>query len=551
LSRNAGFISRMPPHWTVMRLLFVAVLVGLLLYLINPRHTIWYNAQLLALDDAGTKASAVSWRRGIIEAMGSDADVLANKRWYTRVRDMRQQTVLPGLIDVHSHFPAIGVEEITVDIASPPLGTVQSLEQLYKKISTAAQLSEKEEWIIGFNYDQASLQEGTHPTLAELDRIVPSHPVYVYHSSGHMGVANSAGLKKLGLRPADNPSGLLQESAAPSMARLLSDIGLFKQWKVFQAARQRYLAAGITTVNSGAASPGLTWGLRLASALGFIPLRVVVNSLVQDDLPGLRFDSDIYTSGATKVIVDGSPQGFTALLTDRFYNPPNVLHVHGRQLVSAKDLNLLVQRHADAGVQLALHGNGDAAIDLILDAIEAAGLDRTRDHRSIVIHAQTARRDQLARMAELGAVPSFFVSHVYYWGDWHAERVLGPEKAQHISPTGWAIEEDLRFSLHTDSPVTPVSLLAVLQYAAERRSFSGRSLGPEHRLDVVTALRAVTLDAAWQHFLEEKVGSLEVGKFADLVALSRNPLDIPVSELTTIKVLTTVIDGEVEYMLQE
>ena len=532
-------------------LLLVVASMALLIYLINPRHHIWYNAQLVTLDNAGTQASAVSWRRGIIEAIGSDVEVLANKRWYTRVRDMRQQTVFPGLIDVHSHFPAVGVEEITVDIASPPLGTVQSLQQLYGRIASAVEQSEEGEWVIGFNYDQASLVEGQHPTLAELDRIAPSHPVYVYHSSGHMGVANSAGLSKLGLRAVDNPSGLLQESAAPSMARLLSDIGPFKQWKIYQAARQRYLAAGITTVNSGAASPGLTWGLRLASAVGLIPLRVVVNSLVQDDLPGFRLDSDIYTSGATKVIVDGSPQGFTALLSERFYNPPNLLHVHGKQLVSVKDLNALVQRHADAGFQLALHGNGDAAIDLILDAIEAAGLDKTQDHRSIVIHAQTARRDQIARMAELGAVPSFFVSHVYYWGDWHSERVLGPEKAQHISPTGWAMEEDLRFSLHTDSPVTPVSLFAVLQYAAERRSFSGRLLGPEHRLDVATALRAVTLDAAWQHFLEDKVGSLEVGKFADLIVLSQNPLDTPLSELTGIQVLTTVIGGEVEYMLQE
>jgi len=514
-----------------MWLVLVLALIGLLIHLINPRHHIWYNAQLMTLDDAGTQASAVSWRRGVIEAIGSDAEVLENKRWYTRVRDLRQQTVLPGLIDVHSHFPAVGVEEITVDIASPPLGTVQSLDQLYERISTAAEQSADEEWVIGFNYDQSSLREGVHPT--------------------HMGVANSAGLEKLGLKPEDNPSGLLQEAAAPSMGRLLSDIGPFKQWKIYQAARQRYLAAGITTVNSGAASPALTKGLRLASAVGLIPLRVVVNSLVQDDLPGFRLDSDLYTSGATKVIVDGSPQGFTALLSDRFYNPPNKLHVHGKQLVSVEKLNALVQRHADAGFQLALHGNGDAAIDLILDAVEAAGLDNTKDHRSLVIHAQTARRDQIARMAALGVVPSFFVSHVYYWGDWHASRVLGPEKAQHISPTGWAIEEDLRFSLHTDSPVTPVNLFAVLQYAAERRTFSDQVLGPEHRMNVASALRAVTLDAAWQHFLEDKVGSIEVGKFADLIVLSQNPLTTPVSELTRTKVLTTVIGGEVEYMLQE
>jgi hypothetical protein len=201
-----------------------------------------------------------------------------------------------------------------------------------------------------------------------------------------------------------------------------------------------------------------------------------------------------------------------------------------------------------AGRQVAVHANGDAAIDDILDALAAAQVgDPQLDARPILVHAQTARPDQLDRMQQLRAIPSFFVLHTYYWGDRHRERFLGPERAARISPTHTAQQKGLRFTLHCDTPVVPMEPLRLVWAAVNRRTTSGQELGPEERIDVSSALRAITLDAAFQHFEEDLKGSLEPGKLADLVILERSPLEVPAEEIAEIPVLETIVGSESVY----
>ncbi len=198
-----------------------------------------------------------------------------------------------------------------------------------------------------------------------------------------------------------------------------------------------------------------------------------------------------------------------------------------------------------AGLQVAIHANGDAAIDDALDAIEAAQLgDPELDARPIIVHAQMTRPDQLDRMKKLRVIPSFFVLHTYYWGDRHRERFLGPERAARISPTHTAQEKGVRFTLHCDTPVVPLDPLRLVWAAVNRRTTSGQELGPEERIDVTSALRAVTIDAAFQGFEEDSKGSLEPGKLADLVILGRSPLAENPADLAAIPVLETIIGGE-------
>jgi hypothetical protein len=194
---------------------------------------------------------------------------------------------------------------------------------------------------------------------------------------------------------------------------------------------------------------------------------------------------------------------------------------------------------------VAIHANGDAAIDDALDAIEAAQAgDPELDARPVIIHAQMTRPDQLERMKRLRVIPSFFVLHTYYWGDRHRERFLGPERAARISPTHTAQQLGVRFTLHCDTPVVPLDPLRLVWAAVNRRTTSGQELGPEERIDVTAALRAVTIDAAFQHFEEDSKGSLEPGKLADLVILGRSPLAEPPESLASIPVLETVVGGE-------
>jgi predicted amidohydrolase YtcJ len=249
--------------------------------------------------------------------------------------------------------------------------------------------------------------------------------------------------------------------------------------------------------------------------------------------------------GAVKLVADGSIQGYTGYLSEPYHVPPgDDPGYRGYPRIPREALFERVARQHARGLQLAVHGNGDASIDDILDALEAAQRDDPRaDARPVVVHAQMARPDQLDRMAALGAVPSFFVLHTYYWGDRHRDVFMGPERAARMSPARSAEERGIRFTLHADTPVVPMEPLRIVWAAVNRRSASGASIGPGERIGVMRALRAVTLDAAHQHFEEADKGSLEPGKLADLVILDRSPLDDPTG-IDRIRVLETWIGGE-------
>jgi hypothetical protein len=247
-----------------------------------------------------------------------------------------------------------------------------------------------------------------------------------------------------------------------------------------------------------------------------------------------------------KLIADGSIQGYTAYLREPYFVPPAADPAErGYPRYPKQELAERIATYRAAGLQVAVHGNGDAAIDDILDALEAAQRgDPQLDARPIIIHAQMTRPDQLDRMKQLRAIPSFFVLHTYYWGDRHRERFLGPERAARISPTHTAQQKGVRFTLHCDTPVVPMEPLRLVWAAVNRRTTSGQELGPEERIDVNSALRAVTIDAAFQHFEEDLKGSLEPGKLADLVILGRSPLAIPEEEIADVPVLETIIGGK-------
>ena len=252
--------------------------------------------------------------------------------------------------------------------------------------------------------------------------------------------------------------------------------------------------------------------------------------------------------GAVKIVADGSIQGYTGYLSEPYYTPYHGdADYRGYPSLSREELFAQVEALHKAGYQLAIHGNGDAAIEDILDAFEAAQKAHpVDDPRMILIHAQMARQDQLARMKKLGVTPSFFTAHTWYWGDRHRDIFLGPERAAQISPSRWAQEYGLHFSSHLDTPVTPMQPLQAVWSQVFRITTGGDVLGPEQRISVMDALRAVTLDAAWQVFQEDNRGSLNPGKYADLVVLSGDILDDPMA-MRELQVERTVIGGATIY----
>ena len=188
------------------------------------------------------------------------------------------------------------------------------------------------------------------------------------------------------------------------------------------------------------------------------------------------------------------------------------------------------------------HANGDAAADMLIEAVKDA--DITSDHRTIMIHAQTVREDQLDKMKELSIIPSYFSTHTFYWGDWHRDSVFGEDRAMRISPTKSTLNRKIPFTVHNDAPVVPPDMIRLLWSTTNRKTRSGKVLGEEQKISTYSALEAMTINAAFQHFEDDIKGSIEVGKLADLVVLSEDPLSIPVNELLELKIMATYSHGK-------
>jgi predicted amidohydrolase YtcJ/uncharacterized membrane protein YdjX (TVP38/TMEM64 family) len=535
-------------------------------------HRVFINTKVLTVNQNNDIAEAVSIRNGIIEAVGSNESIQALIDDDTLVSDLTGNTLIPGFIDAHSHFPssgltAAGLSVVTVDLRPPPVGKIRSIDDILLALSGELDQADTDNWVIGLGYDDSLLVEQRHPTRLELDQLSSEIPIYLWHGSGHMGVANSAGLAKLNLDEASTATaggvigrdvqsnllnGLLQEQAAPSLGQLTDRLSLLDNYRVLQSASDGYSQRGITTANSGAANTPLLKALSWAARLRLLPFRLVVSprhdALGQQILNG-QFDpadlnSDWFQVGSVKLFADGSPQGYTAFLTEPYFKqPPEQTDYRGFPAIEQSQLVETVSKYQKASIQLAIHGNGDAAIDNIIEAISLSGQVSTDDARTILLHAQMTRDDQLNDMNKLGITPSFFNTHTYYWGEVHRKNAMGPERADRISPAGSAEKIGLRFSFHSDAPVTPINPLQLIWSGVNRETLEGNVLGEAERVSIMSALRAVTIDAAWQVFQEGNRGSIEVGKFADLVILSGDLLsdDQAIRER---QVLETLVAGE-------
>jgi predicted amidohydrolase YtcJ len=526
-------------------------------------RTVYRGGPVVTLDAENRVVEALGVEGDRIGAAGSEAEVL---RWAgdgARIVELGGRALLPGFVDAHGHYPGAGIYVHTADLNAPPIGTVRTLDDLLARLRERAAQTDPGDWVIGMSYDDTLLAEGRHPTREDLDRVSTEQAVGAVHVSGHLAAVNSRGLAALGLdrtspdppggrirRGADGaPTGVLEETAMEAVMAGVMQPGLLGSLAIVREANRRALAAGVTTAQVGYATADLA-SLAWASRLGLVPLRLVLwpgaewaDAVLAGEASFPRTNPLWVRVGAVKLIADGSIQGYTAYLREPYHVPPgDDPAARGYPRYPPEELAKRVAAYRAAGFQVAIHANGDAAIDDALAALEAA--PPAPDARPVLIHAQMTRPDQLERMKPLGAIPSFFALHTYYWGDRHRERFLGEERAARISPARTALALGVRFTLHCDAPVVPMEPLRLVWAAVNRRTTSGPELGPEERIDVVSALRAVTIDAAYQHFEEDLKGSLEPGKLADLVILARSPLTEPPEHLAELPVLETIVGGE-------
>ncbi|MDG2135021.1 MAG: amidohydrolase family protein [Luminiphilus sp.] len=566
-------------NWRVTTLILISFITGLgvLVAILArppaaPHHELYVNGVVITMDASNTVAEAVLVRAGQIEAVGSSEDLVSRIDDDTVVVDLRGRALMPGFIDAHGHFPGSGQTVFSVDLNSPPIGRVTDMEELLGSLSAFAK-QRRDGWVVGHGYDDTLLAEKRHPTRDDLDRISTSRPVAIVHVSGHLAVVNTVGLDILGIDESTpdplggvivrdplsadgrRPNGVLEETAARAVWEYTLDLGVMDGLRMTTQAAAEYLSVGVTTASAGGMPTSVAKLVGLLSRLNQFPQRVALFPLFEEVGEALLSEEltlDAFAAGKVsvprvKIIADGSIQGYTGYLSEPYYAPFKGDPLYrGYPSVPREELLRQVSGLYERRIQVAIHCNGDASIDDGLDAIEAAMKAHPwPDARPLIIHAQMTRLDQIERMAALGVTPSFFSAHTYYWGDRHAAIFMGPGRAANMSPARWALEAGLRFSSHLDTPVTPMLPLQAVWSQISRESTAGVVIGPEQRIDRTSALRAVTIDAAWQVFMDDKIGSIEPGKRADLVVLSDNPLTA--GDVRSIKVDRTVIDGATVY----
>ena len=537
-----------------------------------PAERIYLGGDIVTVDAQDRVAEGLAIREGRILAVGTEAEMMALRGPETQIIDLLDGAVLPGLIDGHGHLSTLARLAAATNVASPPVGPVRDIEQLLvimrddlerQKIPAGA-------FVVGNGYDDSLLAEGRHPTRHDLDRVSTEHPVVLLHTSLHLAAANTLALQRAGLdaktpdpeggvirREADGvtPNGVLEETAMFVLLGQLPNPTAAQQQGLLQAAQRAYAKGGFTTVQEGAMGAPDFAHLRDASASGGLFVDVVGYPIITDaekvfgdGFPTGRYQGRLKLSGV-KLVLDGSPQGKTAWLSHPYHVPP-----HGRDAdyrgypwMKTETVTQLIAGVAKQGVQLIAHANGDSAADQLIEAVAAVRGMGLAVERPVMIHAQTVREDQLDRMQSLAMIPSFFSTHTFFWGDWHRDSVLGPERAARISPAATTLARGMVFTIHNDAPVVPPDGMRLLWSAVNRITRSGKVLGAAQRLSVLQAVRALTWNGAYQYSEENEKGSLEAGKRADLVVLERSPLRVDPRTIADIQVVATVKDGHVIY----
>jgi len=530
--------------------------------------TIFENGVILPVDDAFSEHEAIAIGGNRVLAVGSREAVRQAVGTPPRIVDLDGRVMLPGFIEPHMHFALLAGLGHWADIGPFEYETTSEALDALRKIASQTPAGE---WVVARQFDP-SLQPGPDMlTTRELDAVSSTQPVFVLNASGHLAYGNSQLLELAGIgRDTPNPPGgeyFRDADGAPNgaMSQAAFTPVIMKNEQLQSVLAGGFVGAGIA-VGDTAASLGITTLCDQATgALGGTVdleyfklmfdsgrMRVRIRASLYSDLAALWDNDGIqFEQGheklrvvGWKIIADGSNQGLTGRQRDPYVGTLN----KGIFYVEPEALKTAVIHRARQGWPLVLHGNGDAAIDSILDAIEAAtdeGIN-IKSLRCRIEHCSILHDEQIVRMQELGVSPSFLINHVHYWGHVMRDSVFGPEKVELLDRCAAAEKAGLKWTMHTDAPVSPLGTLHKIRVAVVRDLWKepGTILAPQERVSVESAIRAVTANAAWQCHSEHEIGSLEPGKLADFVILEQDPRRVEATKISNIGVSETWMDGE-------
>jgi predicted amidohydrolase YtcJ len=515
---------------------------------------------------AAQKALAI--KDGRILALGSESAIDGLKSKNTRIVDLAGRVLMPGFVDPHNHTVlAALIFELLNDVGYAKFPT---RGKLLNELRAIVARTPPGQWVACSNFD--NLLQGGDLSREELDGISTSHPIFVWYTNGHDACVNGAALKaanipeNIGTLPGGGHfgrdekgrlNGLVYEESALLKFALLAFPKITPQ--LATKAVGDYLRSVAAVGNTAVHEPGTLrseWIAPFAKYSGRAACRTSA-SLAYEDMKGIdpyrslgvgakatQLPNSLFSLYGIKIIGDGSNQTETGAQTSPYLDTDS----KGSANYDAAQMKKMVAEIKAAGLPVLIHCNGDHTIDISLDAIEAAYGSSTANGVNRIEHSTMARPDQIERMKKLNVQPSFLMNHVRLYGAAYRDLIFGPERAAFTDPAGACVKAGLPFSLHTDSPCSPPGPLALVSTAVTRRcDIDGSTIGPDQAVTLDEALRAVTIDAAAQIGLGDRIGSLEKGKEADLVILESDPYKTRPEKLGDIKISETWVAGERKY----
>ena len=544
-----------------------------------------FYGNVITIDDQNPTAEAVAVRGEEIVYVGQRAGADQFKGPRTTVVELTDgKTLMPGLIEAHTHSLLYStVKCLTTDVSGFDGKSKKDVDDIMKEaVKKAEEGEDPNAWLLFFGWDVALIRD--LPTLNKqyLDETYTTKfPILVIAQNGHMGWVNQTTFDKCGITESskyiDYDNGIVRETEGihdvlkhyplPNPIRLIS---------AFLETLKEYARLGFTTVTE-MAMPSIdkqpVYGLHLfnkdllsdlsstLSKLEFNLLHCRLGIYFVDGVPGILDDfpnfSDRLWIGGTKFFSDGSPYSGTMAVKEDYLNTELTQKLSfdrsqpkGHLNHTDEQITQKVREVHDQGKHksIATHSHGERAIDQMLDAYKKSleGKQTSGDFRYRMEHLGLITKDQVQRAAELGVTLTFYPDHIYYYGEALANDILGSDRANRFTPVGWAKKFGHKFTLHEDTPCSPVHPFISMQTAVTRKSKAGKEYNLQDddlRIEVIDALKAYTINAAWQLMMDDKIGSIEVGKKADLVVLSADPLNIPPDQLGTIKALATFRGG--------
>jgi predicted amidohydrolase YtcJ len=525
------------------------------------------NGKIITVDQLGTVSEAAAVLNGKFQAVGSKKEITSLVGEETKIIDLKGKTVIPGIIDSHTHPSNIAARFLEIDCRAPPIRNIPEILGLVK--AKASEVG-PEKWVRGANFNDSKLEEKRHITRWELDEASPNNPVFIVSDTGHQSLSNSLALKIAGIERETldppggeierdengEPTGLLYENASGLVRDQIPEYTVEELKMSYRKVLKQFKEWGVTSTHDAS---GHRNGIRAFKQLldeGVRSLRMNLMVSVTKDEPGDVLDA-LETIGiesgfgdtwlkimSVKIMGDGSGAGGTCRVYEPQNRGPKGL---GIWMTEPEEVEKLVQKAHNAGLRVSIHSIGDRGIDMALDCIEKAQkINPKKDMRHRIEHNSLCTPKQLKRIKELGVAPSSSIGYMYGLGDQYAEN-FGPERSRWLHPHKTMKEMGIIAGGNSDCPVTYYSPFIQIYEAVARKTSTGKVVGPEERISVMDAIRVYTWNGAYLSKDEHHLGSIENGKIADLVVLDRDILTVPEDEIKDVQVLTTIVEGKIVY----